>query len=60
MDTGALSSCLLSFQALANLLYPITLEKKFHNLGIRTYTLNGDNIPHGLYSDLGFSPEDRF
>jgi adenylylsulfate kinase len=36
-----------------------TLEKKLYNLGIRTYTLDGDNIRHGLCSDLGFTPEDR-
>jgi adenylylsulfate kinase len=27
--------------------------------GARTYVLDGDNIRHGLNSDLGFSPEDR-
>jgi adenylylsulfate kinase len=36
-----------------------TLEKKLYDLGIRTYTLDGDNIRHGLCSDLGFTPEDR-
>jgi adenylylsulfate kinase len=27
--------------------------------GIHTYVLDGDNIRHGLNSNLGFSPEDR-
>jgi adenylyl-sulfate kinase len=27
--------------------------------GQHTYLLDGDNIPHGLNKDLGFSPEDR-
>lgn len=27
--------------------------------GVKTYVLDGDNIRHGLNSDLGFSPEDR-
>jgi len=35
------------------------LEKKLYDLGIRTYTFDGDNIRHGLCSDLGFTPEDR-
>jgi sulfate adenylyltransferase len=30
-----------------------------HRRGVRTYVLDGDNIRHGLNSDLGFSPEDR-
>ena len=35
------------------------LEYKLHSLGVHTYVLDGDNIRHGLNSDLGFSPEDR-
>ena len=35
------------------------LEKELYNLGIRTYTLDGDNIRHGLNKDLGFSDADR-
>lgn len=27
--------------------------------GVRTYILDGDNVRHGLNSDLSFSPEDR-
>jgi len=36
-----------------------TVEQKLHSLGIQTYTLDGDNIRHGLNKDLGFKPEDR-
>ncbi len=35
------------------------LEYRLHSLGVHTYMLDGDNIRHGLNSDLGFSPEDR-
>lgn len=35
------------------------VEKELHDRGIRTYVLDGDNIRHGLNSNLGFSPEDR-
>ncbi len=35
------------------------VEKELHGRGIRTYVLDGDNIRHGLNSNLGFSPEDR-
>lgn len=34
-------------------------EKKLYEMGVRSYTLDGDNIRHGLCSDLGFSKEDR-
>jgi adenylylsulfate kinase len=30
-----------------------------HKLGKHTYLLDGDNVRHGLNSDLEFSPEDR-
>jgi len=33
-------------------------EVLFRN-GCRTYVLDGDNVRHGLCSDLGFSPEQR-
>lgn len=33
--------------------------KRLHELGVNTYVLDGDNIRHGLNSDLGFSDEDR-
>ncbi|SPE58231.1 Bifunctional enzyme NodQ (Includes: Sulfate adenylyltransferase subunit 1; Adenylyl-sulfate kinase) [Verrucomicrobia bacterium] len=35
------------------------LERELFNLGRQTYVLDGDNIRHGLGSDLGFSPKDR-
>lgn len=35
------------------------LEKELYDRGIRAYVLDGDNIRHGLCSDLGFSREDR-
>jgi bifunctional enzyme CysN/CysC len=35
------------------------LERELFNRGIHTYVLDGDNIRHGLNSNLGFSPEDR-
>jgi len=35
------------------------VEEKLHEMGYLTYVLDGDNIRHGLNSDLGFSPEDR-
>ena len=35
------------------------VEEYLHNIGIRTYILDGDNVRHGLNSDLGFSDNDR-
>jgi len=35
------------------------LERELFNRSIRSYVLDGDNIRHGLSSNLGFSPEDR-
>lgn len=35
------------------------LERELFNRAMRTYVLDGDNIRHGLNSNLGFSPEDR-
>ncbi|RKX51929.1 MAG: adenylyl-sulfate kinase [Thermotoga sp.] len=35
------------------------LEWRLYNMGKLAYVLDGDNIRHGLNSDLGFSPEDR-
>lgn len=34
-------------------------EERLHRLGHATFMLDGDNVRHGLNSDLGFSPEDR-
>lgn len=36
-----------------------SLEKRLHDMGKLTYTLDGDNVRHGLNSNLGFSDEDR-
>lgn len=35
------------------------LERKLHSLGKHTYTLDGDNVRHGLCRDLGFTVADR-
>ncbi len=35
------------------------LEKELFDRGIRTYVIDGDNVRHGLSSDLGFSRDDR-
>lgn len=35
------------------------LEKALYSKGIRTYSLDGDNIRQGINSNLSFSPEDR-
>ena len=35
------------------------VEERLHQMGCRTYVLDGDNVRHGLCGDLGFSVEDR-
>jgi adenylylsulfate kinase len=35
------------------------VEEELHRLGCRTFTFDGDNVRHGLCSDLGFTAEDR-
>jgi adenylylsulfate kinase len=35
------------------------VEERLHRLGCRTFVFDGDNVRHGLCSDLGFSVEDR-
>lgn len=35
------------------------LEEALHRLGVSTWLLDGDNVRHGLCSDLGFSDDDR-
>jgi len=37
----------------------IETERRLHDLGHLTYILDGDNVRHGLNSNLGFSPQDR-
>jgi bifunctional enzyme CysN/CysC len=36
-----------------------TLEKELFQRSMHTYVLDGDNLRHGLNSNLGFAPEDR-
>ena len=35
------------------------VERRLADRGVVAYTLDGDNVRHGLCGDLGFSPEDR-
>lgn len=35
------------------------VEERLHGMGCRTFVFDGDNVRHGLCSDLGFSIEDR-
>ena len=35
------------------------VEERLYSLGCRTFVLDGDNVRHGLCSDLGFSNQDR-
>ena len=35
------------------------VEQKLHAAGVHTYTLDGDNLRHGLNKNLGFGPKDR-
>lgn len=35
------------------------VEERLHQLGCRTFVFDGDNVRHGLCSDLNFSVEDR-
>jgi adenylylsulfate kinase len=36
-----------------------SVEEELYNLGYRTFVLDGDNVRHGLSSNLSFSDEDR-
>lgn len=36
-----------------------TVEEELHRRGAKTFVLDGDNVRHGLCSDLKFSNEDR-
>ena len=36
-----------------------TIEKKLYERGCRAFVLDGDNVRHGLSSNLGFSEDDR-
>jgi adenylylsulfate kinase len=35
------------------------VEERLNEMNCRTFVLDGDNVRHGLCSDLGFSPVDR-
>jgi len=35
------------------------VEEQLHQMGCRTFVLDGDNVRHGLCGDLGFSAADR-
>lgn len=35
------------------------VEQELHKKGVKTYTLDGDNIRKGINKDLTFAPEDR-
>jgi len=35
------------------------VEERLHQMGCRTFVLDGDNVRHGLCSDLGFTLKDR-
>lgn len=35
------------------------VEEQLHQMGCRTFVLDGDNVRHGLCGDLGFSAKDR-
>ncbi|MGZ5026504.1 MAG: adenylyl-sulfate kinase [Methylobacter sp.] len=35
------------------------VEEQLHQSGLSTFVLDGDNVRHGLCSDLGFSDQDR-
>jgi adenylylsulfate kinase len=35
------------------------VEQELYKLGVKTYTLDGDNIREGINNDLTFAPEDR-
>ena len=35
------------------------VEERLHQLNMKTFVFDGDNVRHGLCSDLGFSEDDR-
>ncbi len=35
------------------------VEERLHQMGCRTFVIDGDNVRHGLCGDLGFSDADR-
>jgi len=55
-------SCILWFTGLSGAgksTLAHAVEEQLHQLGCKTYVLDGDNVRHGLCGDLGFSDKDR-
>jgi adenylylsulfate kinase len=61
-DQGGHKACTIWFTGLSGSgksTLALSVEKALFGAGCRTIVLDGDNIRHGLNSNLGFSPEDR-
>lgn len=56
MPSSGLPAC-LSGAGKSTLAHAV--EEQLHQLGCRTYVLDGDNVRHGLCGDLTFSEDDR-
>ncbi|MEI8313786.1 MAG: adenylyl-sulfate kinase [Verrucomicrobiota bacterium] len=39
--------------------FAVQMQKRLHLRGMAAFILDGDNLRHGLCSNLGFTPEDR-
>jgi adenylylsulfate kinase len=55
-------SCVLWFTGLSGSgksTIAVEVERQLMDRGVHTYILDGDNVRHGLNTDLGFSDEDR-
>jgi len=55
----ALTVWLTGLSAAGKSTLAFALERELHEGGRACYVLDGDNVRHGLNSDLGFSPPDR-
>jgi adenylylsulfate kinase len=61
-DLNGHRSCVLWFTGLSGAgksTLAHAVEEELHQLGCRTFVLDGDNVRHGLSSNLGFSEDDR-
>lgn len=61
-DANNHKSCVLWFTGLSGSgksTLAHALEERLYGMGCRTFVLDGDNVRHGLCSDLGFSNDDR-
>jgi len=59
---NAHKSCVLWFTGLSGAgksTLAHVVEEQLHQMGCRTFVLDGDNVRHGLSSNLGFSEKDR-